>query len=117
MRRRVNTKAFTPDQLRFVKAVAQEAADRTSKSIARSVAKDAATTACLETLAALGFKVDTAEARAEIVVDAKFIRRLRIAAETNPAKYGFALFTTLLTVTGALMVFAAQQFFGPFFSR
>jgi hypothetical protein len=109
--------AFSPEQLRAIHAVAEEAAERAAKRAAYRVVKETSSAAVYETLTALGFRADTSEARDELHGDAKFIRKLRIAAETNPAKYGFALFTFALTVFGAVIVYGVQQFLNPLFGK
>jgi hypothetical protein len=116
-----NNSKIPPEVLRVIQSVAEEAAEKAAKRAAyravRDVVKDVAQIAVYETLTSLGIKSDTPDSRNEVAFDAKFVRRLRTAAETRPAKYGFALFTALMSAASALVVIAVQQFIAPWWGR
>lgn len=105
-----------PDLMRAINAAAEQSAERAAKRALRAQ-KEMTKEAIYETLAALGFRTDTHEARQEIALDTRFLRKIRIAAETNPGRYGFVIFTALVTVAGALLTYAIQQLLAPLFSR
>jgi hypothetical protein len=99
-----------------IKAMAEEVAEKVAKRVLYR-SQEMQKKAIRESLSEVGFLVDDPEDRAQVVLDAMFIRDLRLAAKGRPAKVGFAILSTGLGVVGALITFAAQTFWGALFGK
>src|SRR5690606_1645375 len=87
------TRNLDPELLRAVRAVAEEAAERAAKRAThRSEAQ--IRKVIIETMSSLGFVVEDGKDQSELVADARFLRKLRVQAESRPGKLLFAAFST-----------------------
>lgn len=90
---------LSPEILKAIEAAAEKAAKR------------ATTRAVREVLLALGEDVRTPEGIIEAQKDRAFARRFRLASESRPAKFGFAIFTALLSLIGGVIGIAIKSAF------
>ncbi len=76
-------------------------------------AKRAANRAMRDVLLLMGVDARTPEGLLATQKNNAFLNRVRIAAESRPAKYGFAAFSTLMSIIGGLIVYAITHFGFP----
>lgn len=86
---------------------------RAIESAAEKAAKRATTRAVRDVMLALGIDARTPTAVLEHQSDSAFLRRVRLASESRPAKFGFAIFSAVLSLIGGLVALILKAaFFG-----
>jgi len=96
--RKTTTPKIDPAIIRAIEAAAEKAAKRATNRAVKHV------------LLELGIQAETPSGIIEQQKDAAFTRRVRLTAESTPAKLGLASFAAFLSVIGGLIVLAVRYF-------
>jgi hypothetical protein len=98
-RRKPAPECLTPELRLAIDAAAERAAKR------------AVTRTTKQILIAIGINSETGVDQSESQKDMHFVRRVRLASESTPAKISFGVFTAFLSLIGGLIILSVQYLF------